>query len=480
MRALPVRLLKRLSALEGLTQDALLYLAAAAFAGALALGHGLGDYKAWGNIAGFCYLGGGLLLTAVALRHRRVRLSPRAVSWWRRAVLVALLAGAVVAPLCAELTWRAEAVPGVHAQPEVAVIERAGDRVVNGHSPYPRHPNSVGIAPSSDAHGVDATAFFPYLPGMVGFGVLNALHLPRVLRDARVTLALFTLVIAAAALVGSGESRSRRGRIAQFLIVLPSGALPMVTGGDDLPVLALMLAGLVLAKRRMPLCAGLVLGLASSMKFTSWVLAFLLAFAIRDREDQRAWLRYGLGVAAMVVPAIAVGVLLQPHAFIENVLRFPLGLTRIKSPAASPLLGQFLVSELPSHKTVITAILLVIGAAVALGMMIRRPPRTPAGAAGATAFIMALATVLAPATRFGYLIYPANLIVWALLLPHRPLGDHAPARARRHLVQGAATLFGALQPPSPRSATRSTTALAAPVTPGVGELRGSTKAPTSQ
>lgn len=479
MRDLPVRFLERLRALSGLTQDALLYLTAALFGAALSFGHGLGDYKAWGAIAGLCYLGGGVLLSAVALRHRRTRLSPRAVSWWRRGVLVALLAGAVVAPLCAELTWRAEAAPGVHAQPEVAVIERAGDRVVSGQSPYPRRPNSVGVAPSSDARHVDATAFFPYLPGMVGFGVLNALHLPRVLRDARVALALFTLVIAAAALGASGESRSRRGRIVQFLVVLPSGALPMVTGGDDLPVLALMLAGLVLAKRRLPLCAGLVLGLASSMKFTSWVLAFLLAFAVRDRSDQRAWLRYSLGVAAMVVPAIAVGFALQPHAFIENVLRFPLGLTKIKSPAASPLLGQFLVSELPSHKTLITAILLVIGAAIALWSLLRRPPRTPAGAAGATAFIMTLATVLAPATRFGYLIYPANLIVWALVLPHRPF-ERAPVRAKRRLADLVAGALGALQPPSPRSATRSTTALAGPVTPGVGELRGSTKTPTSQ
>jgi hypothetical protein len=29
---------------------------------------------------------------------------------------------------------------------------------------------------------------------------------------------------------------------------------------------------------------------------------------------------------------------------------------------------------------------------------------------------MLLATLLAPATRFGYLMYPANLFVWAYLL----------------------------------------------------------------
>ena len=52
----------------------------------------------------------------------------------RGAVALFLVLGAVVVPLVVELAWRSEARPGVNAQPEVAVIERAGDRVA-AHRP---------------------------------------------------------------------------------------------------------------------------------------------------------------------------------------------------------------------------------------------------------------------------------------------------------------------------------------------------------
>ena len=66
--------------------------------------------------------------------------------------------------------------------------------------------------------------------------------------------------------------------------VLPTGALPMVTGGDDLPVLALLFLGLVLAAKRRPALAGLVLGLSGTLKFTSWPVILLACFAVRDRD----------------------------------------------------------------------------------------------------------------------------------------------------------------------------------------------------
>jgi len=44
-----------------------------------------------------------------------------------------------VVPLGAFVTWRAWALPGAHAQPEVRVIEAAGDRVAAGHD---RRPSS--------------------------------------------------------------------------------------------------------------------------------------------------------------------------------------------------------------------------------------------------------------------------------------------------------------------------------------------------
>jgi hypothetical protein len=104
------------------------------------------------------------------------------------------------------------------------------------------------------------------------------------------------------------------------------------------------------------------------------------------------------------------------HAFVLNAIRFPLGLTRVKSPAASPLLGQELVKLFPSAKPELIAILGLIGIAAVLYGLRRWTPSTPQSAAGFSGLAMLFATVLAPATRFGYLIYPLDLLTFAVLL----------------------------------------------------------------
>ncbi len=343
-------------------------------------------------------------------------LSPASLGKLRRFVVIGVLAGAVVGPLVSELVWRAEAVPGVHAQVEVAVVERAGDRLAAGGNPYLSHPTTVGISPSSDAKSIDAQSYYPYLPGMLPFGLLNAASGPLELGDARVSLALFTLVVGAIALATKGASVSRRGRVLQFLVVLPSGALPMVTGGDDLPVIALVLLGLVLAAKRRPVLAGLVLGVAATLKFMAWPVLLLMVLAARDEEDHPAGLRYALSAAVVALPIIAVGAAPNPAAFVENVVKFPLGIANVHSPAASPLLGQVLVSIFPHDRRAITFALLGVGLVLVAYGLKRFTPRTPAHVARFAAWTLLLATVLAPATRFGYLIYPANLFVFAFLL----------------------------------------------------------------
>jgi hypothetical protein len=399
-----------------LEQDAILYILSALFALATLLFAVSADYREWGEMAAIAYLIGASICLFFSNRQRRGRMSSSRVGWIRRCVVVLLLFGAVVIPLVAELTWRAEARPGANAQPEVSVIERAGDRAAHRHSPYLAKPRNVGVAPNNDARDVDVESYFPYLPGMVPFGLLNSVNLPAELTDARVLLAGFTLVVAAIALIASDASVGRRGRALQFLVILPSGALPMVTGGDDLPVLALMLLGLVLAQRRRPVLTGISLGLAATLKFTAWPLLVLLAICIRDREDRPAPLRYGLATLLVAVPIIGAGVISSPASFVVNVIKFPLGLTSVKSPAASPLLGQVLTNLMPGDRRLITFLLLAAGVVIACYAYGRFRPRTPASVARFVAFVMCLATVLAPATRFGYLIYPANFIVWGYVL----------------------------------------------------------------
>lgn len=410
---------RRLCAVPALVQDAWLYVASAAFAGATAIMAVSSDYRTWGQTAAVAYALAAIVCLVVACRARRsssLERGAHVMAVTRRVVVVAVIAGAVLAPLISQLVWRAEGLPGQHAQPEVAVVERAGDRVAHHLDPYLRNPTTVGTSPRTDAKHVDENSFFPYLPGMVPFGLVNAVKVPPELQDARVALTGFTLVVGALALLWSDASLGRRGRALQFLVALPSGALPMVTGGDDLPVLALMLLGLVLAERRRPVLAGLALGLSGTLKFTAWPLLLLMLLAVRDREGRAAPLRYGLSALIVLAPVFGAGIASSPTAFFDNVVRFPLGLAKVRSPAASPLLGQVLVNVLPHHKLAITALLVLLGAVIVSAAFFRYRPRTPAAVARFTGFAMVVATVLAPATRFGYLIYPVNLFIWAYVL----------------------------------------------------------------
>jgi hypothetical protein len=391
-------------------------------------------------MAGVTYGVGAVICGAVALLARRGTMRASTVSLVRRIVVAAVILGAVVTPLVAELVWRADARPGANAQSEVAVIERAGDRLAKGESPYLAHPTTVGVSPHTDAKSIDANSFYPYLPGMAPFGLANAAAGPPELTDARVTLVGFTLIVAAMALLVRGATVGRRGRALQFLVALPSGALPMVTGGDDMPVLVLMLAGLVLVAKRRPVAAGLVLGCAATLKFTAWPVLVLMLIAIRDRDDRPAPWRYAISAAFVAVPVIAVGFFTSPGAFVENVIRFPLGLTSVTSPAASPLLGEVLVRTFPDHRRLIIAVLVLIGLALVAYGLKRWTPRTPAQVVRFTAWAMLLATLLAPATRFGYLMYPANLFVWAYLLDGYAKARAGAAAPRPAVPTGAGAL----------------------------------------
>ena len=73
-------------------------------------------------------------------------------------------------------------------------------------------------------------------------------------------------------------------------------------------------------------------------------------FAATDRE-RRPGRRAAtpLAVAVLVVPVVFPVALHNPSAFIDNVVRFPLGLAGVASPAASALPGHILVSLVPGH-----------------------------------------------------------------------------------------------------------------------------------
>jgi hypothetical protein len=423
------RVVDRVAELPVLRQDAILYLMSGVFAAGesgLAI---TADYREWGRITALVYFGAAASCELVLRRRRRPGAGTDpdegdGSSVFRRAVIFAVLAGAVLLPLSLLVLWRAGGGPVVNpkaaqAQPEVAVIERAGDRFAHFHNPYLRKPTNVGVSPSNDAKTVDAKSYFPYLPGMVPFGLTNAASVPPALADARLPLTVFTLAVVLLSLTLSRSSSRRRWRAFQFLVVLPTGALAVATGGDDLPVLALLLLGLVFLQRRQPVAAGIAMGLAGTLKWTAWPLILLGVLCARDEDEQRAIARYSVTVLLVAVPIIGAGAALDPHAFWQNVVAFPLGLTHTHSPAASPLPGQVLVQLFPADKRALTVALIAAGAVVVLAVLFRHPPREPSAAAWFAGWALAFATLIAPATRFGYFIYPANMFVWAYLLHDR-------------------------------------------------------------
>jgi hypothetical protein len=233
--------------------------------------------------------------------------------------------------------------------------------------------------------------------------------------------------LAAFAVAAAGlEQQAGRLRAAQFLLVLPTGALLMSTGGDDLPVLALALLSLSLVHRDRPIAAGLAAGLAAATKQTAWLVVPFVLLASRRGSSRRRAASVAVALVAVVVVPFVVW---NPKAFVEDVLRFPLGLGHQASAAGTPTLGSALVHTFSGQRGIVVG-LLVLGVGALAAWLISRPAsRSPAGAARGAGLLFLGAVLLAPAARLGYLVYPVNLLVWAGLLSGNGAGTVDPVRS---------------------------------------------------
>ena len=414
------------------TRDALLYGLAALFAGLTIVVAGIALYRVWGEMAIGPYAGAAAVAFGASRWQRRrdragAPLSRRAMVGLRLGAFGIALIGATVAPLVMEVIWRSEGNAAAHVQPEVLVVERAGGQVVAGKDPYRVIDRNGHILIHQSAEPV-YELYYPYLPGMVIFGFSTGSKVEAQLTDARIQFLLVTFAVAAFALWRLKAPAEPRVRSWQALTVLPTAALPLATGGDDMPVVALMLLGLVALQRRRPYLAGLALGAASSLKFTAWPLAFLALWAALDRKGRRAPARMGAGVISVVVPVVVPFAARNPSAFVDNVIRFPLGLAGVASPAASPLPGHLIVTAFPGIHHAYVAALVVCGAAVLIAHLVRHPPRTAADVAVLAGWAMTVAILLAPATRVGYLLYPVDLFAFGWMLRRAAVpgpDDHA-------------------------------------------------------
>ncbi|MEU5884916.1 glycosyltransferase 87 family protein [Spirillospora sp. NPDC047279] len=320
----------------------------AVFAAVTALVSDLGPHVVWGLFAAPAYA-----LSAVLRR-----------TWVAGA-------GAIVLPLAVLVALE-------RAQPEVAVVRRSGELLLSAGTPY--------LSPEQLA-GATYESYNPYLPGMALFGVPGF--------DPRLLFGAFILVA-----LGWKSP----------LLTSPVVALPLVVGGDDLPVIGLVCAAFALVLQGRVTPAGLVLGFAATLKATAWPALFVcLALVVARRAGAG---RFCAWAGAVVTVGVAFPVAADPGGMFENVVAFPLGMAGVESPAGSPMPGHLLAGAGSYGHAAAVVSLGLAGAAMAVSLVVR-PPADPRGAAYRLALGLTLAALLMPASRWGYLVYPAVLVFWA-------------------------------------------------------------------
>ena len=358
------------------------YAACAVFAIAMALATTHQAHRLWGVFAGCSYL-----LAAMAV-----------LVWKSRGVDLALLislAGALVAPMWLMAANRLQ-------QPEVQVINQSAAMLIHRGTPYP------GPAALATAHSPNV--FDPYLRGMTAFGIprvllgFSSVTVPRIWFAVAFVLAFGT----ALAVAGAQDVM----RWTALVTASPVVAFSLTVGGTDVPELGCQCLGLALLWRRpQPVLAGLALGAAAAMKATAWPALLIVAVMVAASGGRRAAVSMtatALGVVAAVVGPVAV---LDPRSLVQNTIEFPLGLASVKSAAVSPLPGRLLAETGHTGHLVAVVLLVLAGLAVIVNLVVR-PPRTVPAATWRLAIALTAMFVLAPATRFGYFLYPVGLLIW--------------------------------------------------------------------
>jgi len=319
--------------------------------------------------------------------------------------MVVSLAGALAAPV----TWL---VTRVGPTPEVQVISRSAMLLLQHGTPY--------LPPGQ----LDTwLSYNPYLPVMAVFGMPRALGASGLFADPRLWLTAVSIALIFAAFkVAAPHRRCDPCRYntllsTAFFAASPVIAFPLAVGITDPPVIALLFLTLALLARPSGLLrAAIALGVACAMKATAWPAVPVIAAALttRYRHGARAAWRFTgmiILVAGLLAAALAPAALLDPYAFLQNTVLFPLGLSTHKTPAASPLPGHLLATTGLAGHWAAVALLIAAGLGFAVSLIVR-PPADARAAAWRLALGLTVMFTLAPATRWGYFVYPIALAGW--------------------------------------------------------------------
>ena len=356
--------------------------ACAVFAITMALVTTYQAHRLWGVFAGCSYL-----VAAMCV-----------LGWKSRGLDLALvisLAGALVGPM-----WLMAA--DHLQQPEVQVINQSAAQLLHRGTPY------AGPAVLATAH--NPNVFDPYLPVMTAFGVPRVLLGFSPVTDPRIWFGVVFVLVFATALAVAGARDVVRWTA--LVTASPVIAFSLTVGGTDVPVLACQCLGLALLWRRPRLVlAGLALGTAAAMKATAWPALVVAAVLLAARDGRRAAVTMSATALAVVAAVVGPVAILGPRSLVQNTIAFPLGLASVKSQAVSPLPGRLLTETGYAGHLIAVALLALAGLAIIVSLAIR-PPRTVPAAAWRLAIALTAMFVLAPATRFGYFVYPVGLLVW--------------------------------------------------------------------
>jgi hypothetical protein len=356
-------------------------------------------HQLWGATAACGY---GLALVAV-------------LGWKARgtdAALALSFGGALLVPL----GWMAAR---ALEQPEVDVVARSAATLIHHGTPY---PSAAALAGTQDPN-----AYNPYLPVMALFGLPRAVFGNGLLTDPRIWFGVVFLLVFWYALRRGGARDPWRWAV--LIAASPFIAFELAVGGTDVPMVAFLCLGFAFLWERggsggrpprrgfrgsSPGLAeaGLALGVAAAMKATAWPAVLVAIALLAVRDGKRAVGVFTL-TALAVVAAFVGPFVVHPKALFENTIEFPLGLAHVTSQASSPLPGHVIAGTGHVGHTIVVVLLALAGLAVAASLVIR-PPRTMPHAVLLLAGAMTLMFALAPSTRFGYLIYPATLVLWLL------------------------------------------------------------------
>jgi Glycosyltransferase family 87 len=387
---------------QSLRLDLLFYGVSLTFAALTALFSEFYGYRVWANFATTGYLVGlGLTVTQLV---SRTPLTGRLWSRWTPVAVAGLLA--CVVPLLVLIFRRnpnfvwGDWPWSWPAQTEVWVIERSARLLLDHGTPY-ADLGLLGRPPHADD-------YTPYGPAMTVFGLPRALFGDNPFTDARVAFLVATVLIVLLTCKVMGWPRVPV-LAAQIAVISPFTLLTLAVAGDDVPVVALIVLAAALAFRAAPPWAGFVIAVVINMKLTALPALAVLAVALLATRGWRALLIFFgtmiITSAVLVLPVLLV----DPAAFVEHVVLYPAGLGEAGSPAASPLPGHLIAQLGPVGHAASLALLAAAACAITVWLVVR-PPRDPADVMLRTATGLGTAIVLAPATRWGYLVYPLAMV----------------------------------------------------------------------